>query len=401
MQMAKFRTRHHVLGLIASLSWVGPVAADGVGLQTCSSVAAQPSSGGEFGPFFADDTAQVCAINWVQNNRLMRVIWSLSEGDFESPVMRENADGEAVLTSSRPPRLLDVDGDGWLDLTTFTLIGMVNGDYSVFRYDPQAAWFVDFGAMNGHSFMRHESGFYISAARNNAATTNIAFFEERGGKLEQVFVLEVSAYETSENGGRAQCAISTDGVAYRDVFDPAGQTAYLKNYPDMVQSYCDIYRYPDAPSNDVSLSGNAPDLNIVPENTLFYCRLEGGTKGVTVSQDVSGYRYAYGPIGAAPELVLDRAADQVDVLSNALRGQLRVGEMAFENGDFTYVVSHSYDEKEAEDARAFGNQDAVFGLKSFSRGLRVYRGGVGTEPIFDKVCAADASYDAIDQIAPN
>lgn len=385
MHKAKYLTRHYVLGLLASLCWGGTVAAEKVGLQTCASVATGPSSEGEFGPYYADDTSQICAINWVQSNHLMRVIWHLSEGDFASPVMTENDYGVPVLTSGRPPRLLDVDGDGWLDLTIFTLIGMVNGDYSVFRYDPQVAHFVDFGEMNGHSFMRHESGFYVSAARNNAATTNITFFEERSGRLEAAFDLEVSAYEASENGGRAQCAISLDGGPYRDVFDPAAPTAFIKTYPDMIQSYCDIYKYPDAPSHDVRLSGNGPDLHLVPEDTLFYCRLEGVNKGVTITRDEGGYHYAYGPVGAAPELVLDRAVDQEGFLPNAQSGQSGVGEIAFENGEYTYVVSFAYDEREARDAR----------------GLRVYRGGTGADPIFDKGCAADASFDALDQIDPN
>lgn len=89
-----------------------------------------------------------CAITWVEHNQKHRLIYQRQREDFIVD-MSTGADGTIHIGSSTLPTLEDVDRDGWVDLTAFALIGMVNGDLYAFRKAPTLGQFVELGTMNG------------------------------------------------------------------------------------------------------------------------------------------------------------------------------------------------------------------------------------------------------------
>ena len=373
--------------IVAGLTCVSSATADQSALQTCTSVTSAQSYEDEFGSYLTADAEAGCVINWVQNNRLFQVTWHRNGDVFEEEVvLNYTANDDAVLSSSRPPRLLDVDDDGWLDLTTFETLGR-NGGYHVFLYDPSAARFNDGGSMFGRTFIRDNSEYFVSASNGGADITGFEFSKVQNGRILPVFYLEVSALEPSENHGRTQCKISIDGSSYIDVFDATDPSDFLTKHPEMIQHYCNTYEGSGEARRGTELVGNGNELNVVPEGTIFYCRLEGSTKAVTIGYGPRSIFYSFGPVGGEAELELVVPHNLAPLRSQIAADGPYSGDITFPNGAYEYIVYKSNERAVEGDASA--SQDA------FNGGLVVYRDGVGTAPIFERSCIPRHSYDGL------
>lgn len=337
----------------------------------------------EFGPGDHGSAAPDCSINWVRDGRLISVRWTASQDDFEVE-LRNSPGGGQTLVSSRPPRLIDIDQDGWPDLTVFTLIGMVNGDYDIFRYDPNADRFVPFGSINGASFTREEGGYLVAVGRSSAAASGVDVYRITEPGLLPVMSLYVDAGLPTGPDGTAKCTVSIDGATY-DTPDAATIRGIFPDAPDLIMNYCNLYDEGD--EHGLNLAAVPTAAGVVPNGTIFYCRLEGGTHTVTLTRQTLGLRYSYGPLDGTPELVLDRAIDEIDVVLPDAAEPLQTGRITFRNGAYAYTVDYG--------ERLSGEPEGTLSGVNGRHGLRVVKDNNEARPVFQKDCLADTTYDGL------
>lgn len=338
-----------------------------------------------------------CVINWVENNRLQTLVWQQYQDDFAAPILTKSVDGSLVMVSREPPSLMDIDADGWSDLAHFTPIGMVNGDYDIFRYNAETSDYTHLRGMNGHTFVREHDGYYVAAGRNGGGATNFQFYKIEDDALAFQFELEVNAGVLPR---KPQCGFSTINPADVDAshaYVDARDAANLGQIDlQMIQYYCNNYTHPDEPSRGVDLWDIAQTAQIVPDGTVFHCTLDGGTHNVTITKDTSSYTYNYGPITGTTELTLTRSANDVKILPDNGAGPSRFGDITFQNGDYAYTAFYSMERFDAN------NQPLQASLENdtFTRGLMVTKADDIANPVFQKDCMLDTSYDAIWALNP-
>ncbi|MEJ6404991.1 hypothetical protein [Yoonia sp. 2307UL14-13] len=134
------------------------------------------------------------------------------------------------------------------------------------------------------------------------------------------------------------------------------------------------------------------NAQIVPTGTVFHCILEGSTHAVTITQEDGNYIYSYGPVDGAPELVMERATDDMVILADKGAGPTKLREITFHNGAYEYTAYHSYNVASA--ARA----GSPFASETFERGLHVVREDNQGEVVFQKTCILATSFDKISEL---
>ncbi|GHA43414.1 hypothetical protein GCM10008927_05100 [Amylibacter ulvae] len=145
----------------------------------------------------------------------------------------------------------------------------------------------------------------------------------------------------------------------------------------------------------VTLAEDPMLVDRVPTNTVFYCRLDGNTHAVTISQTPNGMRYVYGPMMGAPELVLDRAVDDVLIETHDDIGRIRFGKIRFVNGIYAYNAYYKYAITDENGVALQPDPNSPYPNASFMRGLTVTKNTEIDQPIFGRKCILDRSYDAI------
>lgn len=360
---------------------------------TCASVLPTQSYEAEFGPTDPASSPNECVINWLQKGKLTKLTWKLYENGLEPPVLQSVAPGEYMLTSSRPPNLLDVDQDGWLDLTNFTLYGMVNGDYDIFRYDPNRDDFTTWHGLNGHTFVREDEGFFVSAARNGAASTVFAFYKNKGRQFLPHFHMEVHADDSLAARGTPQCSVSIDQSTLMSVDEalsalntsPVVQT-FLPKEPAMLLSYCDIYRSSARRDRGTPLAKTDTDAVIVPDGAAFYCRLEDTDKEVAVIRDDDKLRYRFGPIYEEPELVMDRAFNAVEFVTAPSKNGEHSGSMTFVSDGYSYKLHY----QPASSGEGDNRNSSTTSVTKMN--LSVFKGDTADTTVFDRACILETSF---------
>ncbi|MFQ1702510.1 hypothetical protein ACJ5NV_18145 [Loktanella agnita] len=370
--------------LLSILPWWTTPALSQTVLPDCTVVNAA-NFGAQFGPVDHDATPAPCALNWVEGGRKMRVVWSHADEDFAV-----NLSGDAVagfaLSSARPPHLIDIDKDGWLDLGVLTLVGMVNSDYEFFRYDPFAQDFRALGAMNGAQFARDRAGYLVSDARSSCCARVISFHDIRQDSLEKLMEISVRGGEISG------CKVTIGAQSY----DAADGPDLLPHAPDLIEAYCNYY------DDDAALYERQADLRpadgekyVVPDGTVFHCALIGGTHMVTVTHDGDHFTYRYGPIGGRAELTLHRRAAEVGVRAYGGTEIAYFGQISFQNRGYTYQLHTTYDAVDRSD------DQSAYARNNVARGLTVMKDDSASGPVFDKTCLAERAYDAIATLDAN
>lgn len=368
-------------------------AATAQALPTCATVLDGETYENRFGPVDYDKTPADCTINWVQDGHMMTIDWTFRSVFDQHEVYGESTfvdlpNGRQILVAPNPPHLIDIDQDGWLDIAMFSLIGMVNGDYDFFRYDPEIRRFVGFGSIWGSSFWRHEDGYLVAAGRSSAASSSVEAVRITDDGFIPQFGLYVDAGLQTGPDGAPECLVSVGGQELTNP-TPAQIAKAFPEAPELIASYCDLYD--GTKTFGTPLIDNRANPAIVPEGTVFYCQLQGSSKAVTVTLDDSGYHYAFGPVGGPPELTIDRPKDQVRVLPDNGAGPSRFGEITFQNGAYEYTVSYGYAHGDFTDAGFVSRRE-----ETYQRALIVIRDGDYANPVFDRTCDPNLSYDSIE-----
>ncbi|WP_341368249.1 hypothetical protein [Yoonia sp. BS5-3] len=359
----------------------GPGYAQDAPLPTCRSVLSAQTYEDRFGPTDFDSANDDCAINWVQNGRLMRLRWSPADHTRFEFI----DDGPRVLFAQRPPHLIDIDQDGWLDVAVFSLLGMVNGDYDILRYDPDSAGFDYFGTLNGAQFIREPDGYVVGVGRSSAASSGVDIFNQGSDGFKRAATLYVDAGQPTGPNGAAKCQVTVDGLQMTNP-SPTQVTEIFPENPDLISAYCALY---DGPTpTGTRLDAESSDPLIVPDGTVFYCQLSGTNKAVTVTRNATGYTYAFGPVDGPPELEMNHPFDQVDVLPDNGAGSSRFGEITFLNGAYRYTVTYGY--QLYDDAGQLRDID-----ETFSRTLVVTEGDDVANPVFKRTCDPIRAADLI------
>lgn len=335
-------------------------------------------------PLLADDFEPPCTMNWIENQTLQRLIWwqgaeGYSIAEEQDIELNVEADGSYKAISQRRPYLMDIDQDGWTDLIFFTQIGMVNGDFVFFRFDPIRDKFVAMGDMNGAHFNLDKTGFVVAVARTSCCESGAYFYKIEEHQLALQFHMDIRPSEMS--GPTEQCQIWQG-------FEGVRADALREDYPDLITDYCNYYeeggwKAIEARSLDQDVFSAA--VHRVPEDTVFYCQLDDETHEVGVTYRDGIYRYQYGTVGQAPDLEIRHEASQVKVLPDNGAGPSRFGYVEFQNEGYFYRVHYGYEIE-------FGDNSAD--VSETIRGLTVRRGNEATY-VFDKDCLRNASFDQI------
>lgn len=359
--------------------------ADATAVQGCDSGAV------EAGPIYTQGPD--CLLSWVDNNELQTMIWSQVEEDFQEASLHQSAMGYPVLTSSHWPELVDIDQDGWLDLLIFTQVGMVNGSFDIFFFDPDTAQFNHAETISGHTLERDKLGYILTTGRSGPGWVyNFYTIDNRALS----FVFKVEPFGLGQSGGQfgERCDVS---IGYQEPLriDDILASGQVRDGEAFFAHYCDTEPNFNASARTELLEENQAATDKVPDDTVFYCVLDGGVKAVTVTRTPDGLFYAYGPVGGAAEIALDRSLDEIAIRSEINADNLGSGALSFTNGAYAYVIYYKYDRSGAGDATIPSAPGSSFSNGTLTRGLVVYKVGDSTAPIFHKACDAQRSYDAI------
>lgn len=321
---------------------------------------------------------QDCSLTWVENNQKSSIRWSKAEGDFAPAAMSGD-----LLISQRPPELVDIDRDGWMELVTFSRIAGFTGDLDIFRRPSPQGGFAHFGTMHGSNFFQDPSGYFVSAVEADGDITYFTFHDLHidAGLLRQ-FGLKV------EVNNEPHCVIQRDGRLDVSVSDNPDLPERAE--PEMIRNYCSE---PGAPSGVVPLSSSLEEV-LVPAGTVFHCHLDDGTHSVTVSEEDGVFHYRYGPIGGEAELHLNSVDHTFTRFTDYGPGPYERSDMIFENGRYAYILYYDYEllDRSGDDLPAFG----PYPNKTFKRGLFVIKDGDYQNKLFDRTCILETSYDEID-----
>ncbi|MDQ2067083.1 hypothetical protein Q9295_11905 [Xinfangfangia sp. CPCC 101601] len=349
----------HFLAATVLLGLSAPASA----MQDCSSTKL------EAGPNFM--TGPDCTISWIEHGRLNTLIWRPVQDDFQEASLEIVGD-RPVLTASGLPELIDVDQDGWLDLVTFTPVGMVNGTFGVSLRGANGGSFTAAQQIYGHTLSRDRDGYIVAASRNGPGQLYQLYMIDAGAF---VFQVEIDPFAAAAPGSvdAFTCYINSarNGGVPQPL--PSGKVPEDKA---VLEHYCD----PSAnePRRDVDITVHAASPSYTPTDTVFYCRLEGGTHAVSISQTPKGMRYAYGYLNAKPELILEQTHEDTGLVTEGGGNAARVSAITFGSGPFLYMAGTRLDPSS--------------GIAQ--PGLTVVRAGIAV-PIFDKDCLPEHSYDGL------
>lgn len=377
---------HKTAGVLAALLFIG-LGAPALAIQDCA--ASEPTAG----PTYL--TGPDCTISWVERGQLHTVIWRQVQTDFQDSTLEHTVDGP-VLTSSYLPDLIDMDQDGWLDLVTFMRVGMVNGTFAIFFRDPDSGQFKPPERIYGHTLTRDRDGYIVAGSRNGAGQL-LQLYTAVDQTLS--FQVEIDPFALPPSGSTDQFSCDISAVMRGGIADPL-PIGKVPDNPDLLEYYCEPS--PTGERRDVDIGESPASVDRAPTSTVFYCRLEGGTHAVTISQTPTGMRYRYGPLNAEAELVMDRPMDEVHILPENGAGPSRFGEISFDRGAYTYTAYYSFELFNDAGELIQSDPDSPYPNDSFSRGLTVTRDGDAANPVFKKDCLLGHSYDSLTtlQVSP-
>ena len=313
---------------------------------------------------FATSQEASCSRSWLYNNRVFTLNW---ERSAEIDELLVEVNGQIIRARSpQLPSLNDIDRDGFVDLTFFARTGMVNGSFTFLRFDPEREVFQDIGL--GHSFRLDISGSVVLTGRSSCCETWAEVYDIEEDKLKLAFVIDIRPEEISEPP--TQCVVHSEGLLTENSGFAAGEQTAA--HAQLIAAYCEIYEeggIEQVNRRDMTEEPHPSGPLILSHNTGFFCLLEDGLHSVTIARSADGWGYAFGDVGAEPELQLFRAdiADQT-------RGPIDPdGTMLFHTGPYTYTVQ--------------GLQDGNNGAYRLSVHLEGQDGAV-----FDQACLAGAVY---------
>jgi hypothetical protein len=338
-------------------------------------------------PTLTADLETPCTLQWVDHQNLQRIIWSpgAQEHNIEDGLSVEisvESDGRHHVNSKFRPELMDFDQDGWTDLVFFAPNGMVNGNYKLFRFDPDRETFFAMGEIQGYHLFLDKTGFVVAVSRSSCCSSSANFYSKADQQLNLEFQMDVRPVDTSEPA--EQCKISQGP-------DGSDADALRADYPDLIDDYCNYYEekgWEAIEARSLDLEALSAAVNTVPDDTVFYCQLDDDAHEVTVTHLDGVYTYQYGPIGQPFDLELRRTADQVQILPSNGEGKRRSGYIELRNGEYAYQVYYS--------SQSDLNDDMV-NATATARGLTVRRGDEAAY-VFDKNCSTTASFDRIFQL---
>lgn len=323
-----------------------------------------------------------CGLTWVENNQKISIT-VLRPIDDDSIEFTSNEVGTYTVASPQIPDIIDIDGDGQIDLGFFTPIGMVNGDYTIFRRPSGQDSFVELGVMNGYDFYADKTGFFVADGRSNCCERSLVFHHMEGDALSPRFTIGARPKDMPRPGGGPLCEVikheSRDGIA-PDAFD---LETVQREHPELISDYCNYYDNDQRSINDRTTS--LRQTSSVPAATVFHCQLEDHIHKVTVTLDDGTYTYRYGPTGQPPELELIRSTHEVSVLPDSGPGPGITGHIEFENNGYVYKTYYTIQNN---------NAGAPFELRDFTRGLSVRKTG-SDDHVFERACLIETSYDDI------
>ena len=109
------------------------------------------------------------------------------------------------------------------------------------------------------------------------------------------------------------------------------------------------------------LSAPAAWAECVNGPELYSCSFSQGKKAVHVCQDGKDYTYAYGRIGAAPELLLKRSLEDIHFTPWPGIGRTYWEEVQFYNKSVSYVINVTADRLSGEDSLPEGELSVMEG----------------------------------------
>lgn len=319
--------------------------------------------------FLTDDFS--CSIDWVENGRHRAVIWTSYSDEMVTSAFTYAEPGGDFVKSQRPPMVYDVNQDGSRDLVVFTLLGMVNGQYDVYLFEPETGSYLRPTPIFASEIYHDASGMLVAQSRNGARAF-FDFYEMTDHAITPVLAIDA----------QDKCQIQARGTRAPWTGKIEDLPEFMRFDPEMIDYYCNIYDQTEA-ANVARSSPFEPETPVqnVPRDAIFYCQLENGNAAIVTSNaQRSVYTYTYGMIDSLPDLELRRERSESTSRSthDAQSGLIRE-ELVLDNGDYAYVPY--------VESRPTPN-----GPDIKIHGLRVTQLGVA-EPIFDKTCIPEMSFD--------
>lgn len=260
-----------------------------------------------------------CVFTWAEHGRRRQFIWHRLTMDNASPYFlyrpqgaKNDGEYQDALRSKRPPMITDIDGDGFRDLLTFKEVGMVNGIFHAFLYEPETDSLLRPFPMYGATLFRDREGYLVVSGRNGARPY-YRMYEQNGRQFSLAFEIDP----------QDECVVLRRGGSADTTLDP-----------DYLAPYCDFTRY--AGEEQAWLSHD-DTLELLPRNTVFYCEIErGGIYQAFVTREVDHLKYSYGPKGGDTELVFEASFDEFEERNKQDVDGTEHTQFALKNGDFTY-----------------------------------------------------------------
>jgi hypothetical protein len=314
-----------------------------------------------------DNDRNSCTMNWVNNNQHFELNWAPLAAEH-SPNLTTDENGTLQANSASPPTHVDIDHDGYKDLVFFTLLGMVNGDFTIHRFNPDANTYAPLGTVNGSHFNIDKSGYLVSIGRSSCCESGANFHTLANDEITLAFQMDIRPAELSTD--TEQCSINpVDG-------GPTLETIKRDN-AQMIADYCDYYQdtgVAKIKSRSWQRNTAYKNFHTIAPNAVFYCQIVGTDKHVEITRQISNFTYNYGTVGQKPDLTFTDTA--TEFLPSNGAGSNRFGHIILKTGDYSYQVFYSYKIHLETDA-AYAS-DTIYGLMVHKKNTQV--------AVFDKSC---------------
>ncbi|MFT7494255.1 MAG: hypothetical protein ACI9RO_001708 [Alteromonas macleodii] len=333
------------------------------------------------------DLEAPCTLQWIDHQNLQRMIWSqdiqgYNVEDGLSVEISMEEDGRYHIKSQFRPDLMDFDQDGWTDLVFFVPNGIVNGNYELFRFNPDHETFLTMGEIYGYHLFFDKTGFIVAVSRSSCCSSSANFYSKTGQQLNLEIQMDIWSVDTPKPAEQCKILQGSNG---------SDADALRADYPDLIADYCNYYKekgWEAIEARSLDLEALSAAVNTVPDDTVFYCQLEDDAYQVAVTHRDGVYTYQYGFIGQPPEVELRQATDQVQILQSNGEGKSRSGYLELQNGDYVYQVYY---------LSQLALDNDIMNVTEIDRGLTVRRGDE-TAYILEKKCLPNASFDGVFQL---
>lgn len=328
-----------------------------------------------------DNTGETCTMNWVNNAQHFELIWSPLAPEH-NPNLTTDENGTLHAGSASPPYHVDIDHDGHKDLIFFTLLGMVNGDFTIHRYNPDTNTYTPLGTINGSHFNVDKSGYLISIGRSSCCESGADFHTITNGQIALAFQMDIRPAELSTGTDPCKIILVDGGLPLETV---------KRNNAQMIAAYCDYYQ--DTGLAKIKSRSWPHDTayntfhNIAP-NAVFYCQITGTDKHVEITRNVETFTYSYGTIGQNPDLIFAASGDDATYLPDNGAGTTRFGYIKMKTGKYTYQPHYAYKISLLKESATVS--DTIYGLIVEQDGA--------DSAIFDKQCIAKSALNLIPEL---